>query len=183
MAAEVVTSQFLSTLSAVPYKGALSTLGGRSFYRNSGPTITTTGKTSPSYYGLLRIPSRAVVRSVLLTCDALSTSVTADLGVYNLSQPFGPVNATGTGPGQRPIANSSQLWGSGTSLATALSRVQQVYANSSFVTTTNFGQPIWQQLGLASDPNVDYDVVLTSDATITAGGNVILEIEYMMPSS
>jgi hypothetical protein len=47
---------------------------------------------------------------------------------------------------------------------------------------------VWQILGLSADPaqgtpigSVEYDVVLTSTATINTGGAMVVEISYKMP--
>lgn len=176
MATENVAGTFIKNVTATPpvpntgyYKGRV--------LRSWGSAKSTTGVDVGSCYGLTRIASRAVIHSVLWTCDALSTSVTMDLGVYSITNPFAPVAAS------KPVTDSQECFAADIDCSSALTRVDKVYTNSSFMTTTKFGQPLWQILGLTVDPNVDYDVCATSTASMTAGGNMIVEIAYMMPSS
>ena len=172
MAAETITSTTLGNITSVPPKPTSLLYAGRSFTKRDLCT-TTTGKTSPSYYGFFRIPSGCVVESCKLTNDALSTSVTADIGLYEISNPFAPVTTAGS------VADASQYFGAGVSLVAAATKTEQLIQGS-WTTRAKMMQPVWQILGLATDPVREYDVVVTSDATITAGGVIVLEISYKM---
>jgi hypothetical protein len=170
MAAETITSAVLTNV--VAYKPNDLRTAGRNFQKRAICTATI-NKTSPSYYGFFRVPANAVLVSAELSCDALSTSVTADIGFWEVSNPFAPVTTAGS------VSNSSQYLGAAVSLVAAQTKTQ-ILIQSGWTTRAKMDQMIWQILGLTADPQREYDVVATSDATITAGGVIVLEISYKL---
>jgi hypothetical protein len=141
---------------------------------------TTTGDSIASQYGFMQIPSSAIINSCLLSCQALSTSVTGDLGLWETAQyaygaDFTLTSGWSTTAGS--VANAGQYFGAAITMSSALFKQQQLN-QSSWTTQANMDQPVWQILGLASDPMRFFDVVLTLDASMTAGGYVVVEISY-----
>ena len=122
--------------------------------------LCTTGKTSPSTYRFFTVPSNLVISSLKLSTDALSTSVTVEIGVYNTTIAGG-------------AAVSAGLFGTGISCSSQVIASEERF-NALAITTA--GQQLWQLLALASDPGTYYDIVVTSQATITAGGNIMLDL-------
>ena len=180
MPAETVMSGTLTNLTSTPLKVNDARLAGKNFMKRETCTATT-GKTSGGFYGFFRIPASAIIVSCELSCDALSTSTAADIGLWEVSNPFAPVTTAGG------ISNSSQYFGAAVSLASALTKQQQLIQSSWTTRAKMTGKRVWEILGLAADPSqsangsVEYDVVATNTTTITAGGVIVLEISYKMP--
>lgn len=188
MAAETIQSTTLSNRDAKPQIPNPLYKGGRSFVKRETAT-TTTGKTSPSYYGFFELLSSCYVESVLLSNAALSTSVTMDIGLYETTYfqgsagVFASVIAGGiANPNYNASAltNTSKIWGSAVAVSSAQTKQQQLLGNSSFVTVANMVASLWSQLGFTADPLRAFDLVLTSEATITAGGAIVMEVAYKM---
>jgi hypothetical protein len=180
MPAETVASSIITNITAAPPKLNDARTGGRNFMRR-GLCTATTGKTTGGFYGFFRIPANAVIVSCELTCAALGTSTAGDLGLYEVSNPFAPVTQAGS------ISNAKQYFGAGIDLSGALTKSQKLI-QSSWTTVAKMDQMVWQILGLSADPaqgtpigSVEYDVVLTSTATINTGGAMVVEISYKMP--
>lgn len=47
------------------------------------------------------------------------------------------------------------------------------------IAIADIGKPLWQLLGLSSDPGVDYDIVGTFNAAATADGTIAAQIQYV----
>ena len=123
---------------------------------------TTTGKTSPSTYRFFQIPSNAVISSLKMWTDALSTSVVLDIGVYDTTENGG-------------AAVTDNLFASGVDASSAIAGVEYRYSALDIDTA---GKQLWDLLGLSADPGKCYDIVVTADATMTAGGGIVLDCKY-----
>jgi hypothetical protein len=118
-----------------------------------------------SKYVICSVPSRAMVREVLLTCPA-ATSGAADIGVYRT-----------TGDGGAVV--DVDLFASATSIASALSQ-SNVTNESTTYTIAKRQQALWEAAGMTSDPGGNLDIVITLTAAITANGGAIgLEVKYV----
>jgi hypothetical protein len=123
---------------------------------------STTGKTVGSTYRMFQIPSNAIISSLKLWCDALSTSVILDIGVYRT-----------TGDGGAVV--SANLFANDVDCSSAVAGTEQRY-NALNIDTV--GKQLWDLLGLSADPSVAYDIVITTGATMTAGGTIVLDCAY-----
>lgn len=181
MAVVNVGSGSIVNATGSPPKISSAQLAGKNFQKRE-TVVTTTADDIASHYGFFRIPANAILTSAELTCDALSTSTVADIGLWEVSNPFLPVTQAGS------IANAKQYFGASVSLVAAQTKTQ-ILIQSSWTTRAKFtGKRVWEILGLAADPAqgtpigaVEYDVVMTLVAAVTAGGSVALEISYKMP--
>lgn len=111
---------------------------------------------------MARLPSNARIISILDFHDDLGTTVPADLGVYDaLDDALIDANLYVT--------------------AQALGSVQSSFAERrwTILTETTAGDRIWENLGLAVDPNVMYDLAWTV-GSVTAGstGDVAMQVHY-----
>lgn len=129
-----------------------------------GQVNTTAAVTTGSKYLLAQVPSKAMVRQVLLSCAALGGTTAHDIGVYRTT-------ADGS------AAVSAAFFGSAVSTASALTN-SDVTNESGTYTLDKMEQPLWQAAGLSSDPGGMLDIVATSTATNTSGGRLGLVVNY-----
>lgn len=128
-----------------------------------GSVPAANGDSIGSKYIVAAIPATAIVRKVLIS-NAAITSGAADVGVYRNTADGGAVV-------------DADFFGSAVSIATAQNNVD-ITGESAVYTIDKREQPLWQAVGLSSNPGGTLDVVLTLTAATTAGGLVGLIVEY-----
>lgn len=124
-----------------------------------------------SVYRLMRINSVDRVSRLLLSCDAITTAV-GDIGIYDISS----VNAG--------AVVDADFFASAQALTSALVNQDVTHEADAADAGTGFGladveKPLWQALGLASDPGKQYDVAVTLTAAATGAGTVVLRLQYI----
>jgi hypothetical protein len=124
------------------------------------------GDSIGSKYRMARVPSNAFMHSLRLYCDDLGTTTVADIGLYDTSDNGGAV-VDADFFASAVVMNAGALNGSD-----ILHEAATVYD------IDKVEKPLWQCLGLASDPKKDYDVVLTLTAACDGAGTVTLKGTY-----
>lgn len=124
-----------------------------------------------SVYRLMRINSVDRVSRLLLSCDAITTAV-GDIGIYDISS----VNAG--------AVVDVDFFASAQALTSALVNQDVTHEADAADAGAGFGladveKPLWQALGLASDPGKQYDVAVTLTAAATGAGTVVLRLQYI----
>lgn len=128
------------------------------------------GDSIGSKYIMGQIPSNAVGEIVKLYCDAI-TSGAADIGIYRNTADGGAVVDV-------------DFYASAQSIAAAIATGTEVQHEADAADAgagyglADLEKPLWQRLGLTSDPNVLYDVVLTLTAATTAAGTIALRVQW-----
>lgn len=126
-----------------------------------------------STYVLASLPSTAIIRNVLLSCAALTSGVVS-IGVAR--------NTKDSGGLAYPLAISATataLFASAQSVAAALSK-SNVTNQSGNYSLTNQEKPLWQAAGtLTADPGGTLDIVVLVTTSLTAGGLLGLEVQYV----
>lgn len=112
-----------------------------------------------------QIRSNAVVRSVLLSCDAVSTSGAMDVGIYQTTD-------NGAAVVDADFFASAQV------VTTALTR-SNVAHESGVYGIEDLDKPLWEALGLSADPGIWYDVAGTITTDMGGAGTLCLEVEYV----
>lgn len=123
------------------------------------------GDSATSKYIFCSVPSNAVPISVRVSAPDIGTTTAGDVGVYKT-----------TGDGSAAV--SAALFASALSLNGGAISKSEVLFESGTVTIANSEKMLWQHLGLSSDPNIDYDVVLTLTGAADAAGSVLVEVDY-----
>lgn len=144
-------------------KSSLST-GPRRLYDQTDTVEVTNGDSIGSKYILGSVPSSASMRELIVLCDAI-TSAAADFGLYRTTADGGAVV-------------DADFFGSAVSIATAITLGTNVLHESGVLDIANLAKPLWQILGLTSDPQLMYDVVATLTAAATASGTLTARISY-----
>ena len=140
---------------------------GRVFSAKSAATVSAT-QTSGDIVRVVRVPSNARIDAVLLTTADATTAGAVDIGVYQTAANGGAVVdadlfASALALTGGPFVRSDQTWESG----------QYTYAESCL--------PLWEVLGLATDPNREYDIAATVTTTGDGMGTVfVLEVQYVI---
>jgi hypothetical protein len=124
-----------------------------------------------SIYRMVRINSGDRVSRVLLSSDAITTAV-GDIGIYDISS----VNAG--------AVVDADFFASAQALTAALVNVDVTHEADPADAGAGFGladveKPLWQALGLATDPGKQYDVAVTLTAAATGAGTVGLKVQYI----
>lgn len=113
-----------------------------------------------STYRLVRVRSSSRLTVLQLVNDALTTS-TFNVGLYGIN-------------GGAVVSVS--LFGAAVSGATA----GRTSLENTAITAANLEKRVWQLLGLSQDPNLEYDLTLTTVAAATAGGNIGLKVQAIV---
>lgn len=127
-----------------------------------------------SYYPLCSVPSSAMVRAVLASAVAGMTTLAGNVGVYKNTK-----DSAGSTVGVPAFTGSGTLFAAAQSFAAAINRSDITNANANAYPTDKREQPLWQAIGLASDPNTTFDIgVVVTTANTGAAGRLGLEVHY-----
>lgn len=146
-----------------PLKNGLQ-LGPRPVYEQVATVEVANGDSIASKLILFSLPSSARMSALWLLCDAI-TSAAADFGIYRT-----------TADGSAVV--DADVFGSAVSIATAITVGTNILHESGVTDIAYIEKPLWQLLGLSSDPGVMYDVVATLTAAATAAGTVSVRCSY-----
>lgn len=181
MAADTVKSASITNLDSVPVVPNSTGEGASGYERNASDyaALTTGGLASTaSTYKMVRLPSNAKIKRATLKADAaLDTNATptlkVDVGAY-----YSDAAADGTQVANQGTSISANafaaavLFGAATTLSIdALAALGVAKRN----------QPLWQALGLASDPGgfIDIVVAVNAVAATAVAGTMGLDVTYV----
>lgn len=139
-------------------------------YLGSATLEVANGDSIASILRLATIPSNACGEIVKLYCDAI-TSAAGDFGIYRTTADGGAVVDV-------------DFYASAQSIAAAITTGTEIQHEADATDAgAGFGladleKPLWQRLGLAADPGVDYDIACTLTAAATAAGTLGLRVLY-----
>lgn len=140
---------------------------GRLFSAKSVATVSAS-QASSDVIRLVRVPSNARVDAVLLSTGDATTGGAINIGVWQTAGNGGTVVdadlfASALALTGGPFNRSDQTWESG----------EYTYAESCL--------PLWQVLGLTSDPNREYDIAAEVSTVFNgAGTTMVLEVHYVI---
>jgi hypothetical protein len=140
-----------------------------------GRITAVSGDSIASKYVFARVPSLCIVENVRVENDAV-TGAAMDVGVYFAH------DSRHISPGQTAGAViDADFFATAFSVATANTATGgvDVTDESGAYTLAKREQPLWQALGLASDPGGKFDIVGTLTAAATAGGDIMLRVSYV----
>lgn len=136
---------------------------------NDDSLVTTSGVTVGSTYRICQVPSAAKVKMVLGSGKAMTVGA-FDVGVYY---------AVGHKASAAGAVISAAFFASAWSLAADVQPTIITEESGTF-TEDLYNKPLWQALGLASDPGGWFDIVATSTNTITTGARMRLGVEFVI---
>lgn len=164
MAVVNVSSQIITDLDATPVvKTNQLEKGGKLRFMAGVAEFAASDATSVAR--VLRVNSAALVDTLKFASDDLGTGGTVDVGLYRTTADGGAVV-------------DADFFASAVDTDTAAVALTDVTYESGVVTIDNRAKPLWSQLGLSSDPQVDYDITVTRN-TATGTGTVFLKCAYV----
>ena len=121
------------------------------------------GDSIGSTYRYFRVPSWTRVSELLVDSPDIGTTGIADIGLYRTAADGGAVV-------------DADFFASALALSGGALANSQAAHESGVVAVADYGKRLWEQLGLAADPQTYYDVVMTLTAAHDAAGNVTLRL-------
>lgn len=118
-----------------------------------------------STYRMVTIPSTARVSQVLLYCDDMGTAGAADVGLYRTTKDGGAVV-------------DADFFASAVDMNAAALNGSDVTHESGVFNIDDAEKTVWEALGLAADPQLMYDIVLTLTAATQSAGTVTVKARY-----
>jgi hypothetical protein len=172
MAIELVKSGVITNADATPVVLNNPSVANALLHEGVGTVELTATASIASIARLVRVPSNARVSRVLLSCDAL-TSATTDIGVYKAMGADGVAGAV----------VDVDFFASAQAISSALSNSDITHEADAADAGAGYGladaaKPLWQALGLTSDPSIYYDIACTLTAAATGAGTVGLKVQY-----
>lgn len=164
MAVVTTKSTAITNRDATPALKNSVQLGPRVLYEQVATVELANGDSIGSKLLLASVPSNARMAAIWLLCDAV-TSGAADFGAYRTTQDGGAVV-------------DADCFASAQSIASAITTGTNILHESGVLDISEIEQPLWQILGLTSDPCVMYDIVATLTAATTAAGTVTVRVQY-----
>ena len=121
------------------------------------------------------IPSNARIHGLTMQSDALATGCTLDVGVYYPTSI--PVGA-GLSASSASAVIATAFFASAVACSAALVQTD-VLNESGSNTIAKQDMPLWQAIGLASDPGINLDICVTVAGAVAAQGYIGLKAEYV----
>lgn len=168
-------SPAITSLDTIPPFTASTGEGSQGYLREiSGFVTPVAADAAGSTYQFVRIPTNAKVKSVVLNSGAQGAGA-IQIGVY-----YSDSTVDGTAPANQGLVvptSGVDFFASDVSLASAIIGLDEVMQNLATSTANNpalINTPLWQALGLTSDPGGYFDIVGTVHTTaVTTGGKPV----------
>lgn len=166
MATENVKSGAITNRDATP---AVLNSSQHGIVRRAWGTVEAAAAGDPgSTYRMCSIPSNARAIRVVVATDNLGTTATLDVGIYQTTANGGAVVA-------------AAFFASALNASAAIAETMVTHeAASTGYNIDAIEKPLWGALGLTSDSNRDYDVVVTSVGDIAAAGTITVIVDYVV---
>lgn len=164
MATEALKSTQVTNADASPATLNSGAVAGGYLRELIGVVEVTNGTTTGSTYRMVRVNSSDRISRILLSCDDIGTTLTADCGIYQTAANGGAVV-------------DADCFASAVSLKDGALTNSDITHESGVWDIANEHYRVWQVLGLSSDPKREYDIVLTSTANADAGGTISLKVQ------
>lgn len=179
MAVEALKSASITNLDATPPSTNTGGEGAPGRLQHIGDYATVSASASVgSTYRLARVPSNAKVKAVFFEAQAMGA------GKFNLSVYYSSSTVDGTqviNQGVIVPTTGDQFFAADIDCASAVSRAGYTNQSGNYPVNKR-NQPLWQALGLASDPGGFFDVVAVvhTTAVTTGAAKIAAEVEYVM---
>lgn len=166
MSVDHVKSTPITNLDASPVVQITAGEGGSAPLKSisSGDVVGVASSSINATYQFVRVPSNAKVKQVLFDSEAQAAGA-IDIGVYYAT------DGLGGKPTSLLAANaiSQSFFASAVALTSASTQTDVTNEAGTF-TPAKRNQPLWQALGLSSDPGGNFDIAGTLTTAITTGG-------------
>jgi len=164
MATEALKSGAITNRDATPKVLNNSSLE-NGILKSCAATIEMTTADLGSTYRMVQVPSNCRVNTILLYADDVGTTGLIDIGIYKNTADGGTVV-------------DADFFASAVDIKTAAVNGSDVTHESGVFNIDDVEKPLWSALGLSSDPNLIYDIVITSTEAASSGGTLSLKVSY-----
>lgn len=172
MVTEALKTTLITNLDAIPAVSTTAGEGGPYEPKTVDAYLTTTsGKTVGSTYRMVRLKSTVKVKSIVWEAEAM-TQGSFDIGGY-----YSDATNDGTTVANQGTVIDADFFASAVSAASLVTPTDVTNESTTYTLDKRI-QPLWQAIGLTSDPGGFIDIVLTSTNTITAGAKVGIRVSY-----
>ena len=156
MATEALKTTAITNMDASP--PVRTTHYGQKMATAYGSLTATTAMTSGSTYQMVRIPSWAVLHSLLLWLDSGVTTFAGDVTLYYSDSSLDGSNANaGTG------AVAAHVFQTALDLHAITTPTEYLLGGN--VKGANLGKRLWEMAGISSDPKCYFDIVILTTST------------------
>lgn len=166
MAVVIIKSGAITNRDASPKVLSNSIISKSALYEAVGTIETNGDDTAASKYIMATLPSNARVSAVLLSCDGNNTAGTINVGLYRSTIDGGAVV-------------DADLFASAQAIGTILKN-SDITHESTVYGIEDIEKPLWEALGLTSDPGVMYDLVATIVTADDAADSITIKIQYAL---
>ena len=165
MAIVTTKSQPIINRDAAPSVANNSSVEGGRLQEVVGTLESVSGDSIASKYILAQVPSNARISELLVYSDDIGTTTIADFGIYR-----------NTLDGSAVV--DADFFASAVSLKDGALNGVDITHESGVNGVEDIEKPLWEALGLSSDPNVIYDIVATLTAASDAAGTLSIKCKY-----
>lgn len=156
MAVDTLKSAAITNADATPPVLSNARVNRMQMWESVGTAQATASASIGSTYRLGRLPSNARVSQVILCWDAFDTTGAGDVGIYQTAANGGAVV-------------DADHFASAVVMTSANTAGTDVTHESTVNGLEDAEKPLWEALGLSTDPMREYDVVVTLTAANGAG--------------
>jgi len=168
MALETVKSGSITKRDSVPSQLSNSAVARGNSKEFAGTCEVANLASIGSKYIFGSLPSNARMSELKLYSDDIGTTTTADFGIYK------PTNVDGSAG----AVVDADFFASAVSLKDGALNGSDITHESGFFPIENCEKMLWEAIGLASDPSINYDVVATLTAAADAAGTMSVKCKY-----
>lgn len=173
MAVEHVKSTPITDLDTVPAVPQTAGEGGPGYLRSVEGYVTVPASSSiDSTFRFVRVPTNAVIKNVRQTSGA-QTDGSWDVGVY-----YPTIGRTGL-PDLAANAIDQDFFASAVASDAATGVTDITFEAGAGYLRSEWNLPVWQALGLTSDPGGFFDIVATVTEAVTTGAAILaIQVVY-----
>jgi len=164
MATENLKSGFITNRDSSPKVLSNSSLVGGKLMSAVGTVEMTTADLG-STYRMFQVPSNCLIHELKIYSDDVGASGDIDVGIYKNTEDGGAVV-------------DADFFASALDVNAAALNGVDITHESGIFGLEDAEKPLWQALGLSSDPGLIYDVVCTSTEAAGTGGTITLKCKY-----
>lgn len=169
-------STLLTNRDATPKVLTDSFLSGGVMEEVQGSVKSNNGDTANSYYRLISVPSNARLSTLQWQSDGLGSGCLVDVAVwYPTAVPQGGANFLAASLGGTIV--SSSIFATALASGTAVPLTEITNQSGNYLIPLQ-ETPLWNVLGLASDPEISFDIGFVTRTATAAAGYVGLKARY-----
>lgn len=177
MAVDHVKDGYLTNLDATPRIVPTSGKGAAGFLKNvEGSAVAVASSSADSTYQLVRVPSTAKIKRIIFESAAQGAGA-FDIGLYYSTDGSRAASATSL---LAAAAIDQDFFATVIDCASAVARTDITNDSGSY-TIDKRDMPIWEAVGLTSDPGGNFDIVATvkTTAVTTGTGRLGVSVDYV----